>query len=149
MNTDNMEKLGNMGSNWLDEDNSNEYDWFDKMVIVYQDLKDDETLHEGIKRDGFNMLKKRFKSSIEFEYHLEQVALAMSEDIDWENPESNIDPATLFYVDHTKALPISSLVEYNEDVEHGIHHWPKMHNGFYKWKMANTSKHKCIGNPRS
>ncbi|GJX87159.1 hypothetical protein Tco_0339173 [Tanacetum coccineum] len=34
-----------------------------------------------IKSKGFNMMKKRFISIIEFEYNMEQVALAMSKDI--------------------------------------------------------------------
>nr|GEY66746.1 hypothetical protein [Tanacetum cinerariifolium] len=131
MNTNNMEKLGNMGLDWLDEDNSDEYDWFDKMVNARQDLKDDETSQEGstivfakqlkvslktdkltksdikrIKKEGFNMLKKSFTSNIEFEYHLEQVSLAMSDEIDWENPKLNVDPATSFFMDYTKPLPI-------------------------------------------
>ncbi|GJT33053.1 hypothetical protein Tco_0923472 [Tanacetum coccineum] len=80
-NTDNMEKLEKMGSNWLDEDNSNEHDWFDKMASLKTDKLTKSDI-KRIKRKGFNMLKKSFTSSIELEYHLEQVALAMFEEID-------------------------------------------------------------------
>nr|GEV37392.1 hypothetical protein [Tanacetum cinerariifolium] len=141
MNTDNTEKLGNMSSYYLDEDNLNKYDWFDKTINAHQDSNDDETLQEGstiiftkhlkaslktdkltkfdIKNKGerFNMLKKSFTSNIEFEYHLEQVALAMFKEIDWENHESNVHLETPFYVDYTKPLPILVIKKRVKDVQ--------------------------------
>ncbi|PWA78565.1 hypothetical protein CTI12_AA149220 [Artemisia annua] len=40
-----------------------------------------------INNDAFNLLKERSKSALELEYHLENIERAMSNDMDWLNPE--------------------------------------------------------------
>ncbi|PWA58906.1 ATP-dependent DNA helicase PIF1 [Artemisia annua] len=40
-----------------------------------------------IDNDAFNLLKERSKSALELEYHLENIERAMSNDMDWLNPE--------------------------------------------------------------
>ena len=44
-----------------------------------------------IKNDAFLLLKNSSESAIEVEYHLENIARAMSNNMDWLNPEANID----------------------------------------------------------
>ena len=44
-----------------------------------------------IKNDAFNLLKERSKSAFELEYHLQNIERAMSNDMDWLNPEGNVD----------------------------------------------------------
>ncbi|GJY10192.1 hypothetical protein Tco_0378377 [Tanacetum coccineum] len=124
-----IEEFGNTNSEWLGEDNTHEYDWFNRMVDAHKDLKDDDTPPEGsivsfakqlmkclkidklakddlkiIKRDGFKLLKNIFKSNTKFEYNLEQLALAMSKYIDYENPESNIDLTLSIYTEYIPNL---------------------------------------------
>ncbi|GKA13479.1 hypothetical protein Tco_0693125 [Tanacetum coccineum] len=42
-----MEMMADMGSDWINKENSKEYDWFKKMVNAYKDLKEDESPPEG------------------------------------------------------------------------------------------------------
>ncbi|PWA38286.1 hypothetical protein CTI12_AA582250 [Artemisia annua] len=44
-----------------------------------------------IGNDAFNLLKERSKSALELEYHLENIERAMSNDMDWLNPEGHLD----------------------------------------------------------
>ena len=44
-----------------------------------------------IDNDAFNLLKERYKSALELEYHLENIERAMSNDMDWLNPEGHLD----------------------------------------------------------
>ncbi|GKC11808.1 hypothetical protein Tco_1008590 [Tanacetum coccineum] len=83
-----------------------------------------------IKRDGFNLIKNKFKSSMEFEYYLEQVALAISKEFDWANLKENTNSTTYFYVDFTKPLPmqghphnvsIATSYFFNNELEYLIH----------------------------
>ena len=43
-----------------------------------------------VKNDAFNLFKDIFESAVELEYHLENIARSMSNDIDWLNPKSNV-----------------------------------------------------------
>nr|GEZ38241.1 hypothetical protein [Tanacetum cinerariifolium] len=104
-----MVDLSDVNTTKLNEDNTNEYNWFNRMMDAHKDLKDDETPLEGstvvfnkslkkclkidkltnhdlkrIKRDGFALLQSRFKSITKFECSLEQVVLVMDGDIDYE-----------------------------------------------------------------
>jgi hypothetical protein len=63
-----------------------------------------------IKNDAFNLLKDRSANSIELEYHLENIARAMSSNIDWINPESRVNPVTRkttpYITNWSKPLPM-------------------------------------------
>ncbi|GJY00954.1 hypothetical protein Tco_0359106 [Tanacetum coccineum] len=139
-----------------------------KRVKTYKLKKEDL---KGIKRDGFELLNSIFKSNIEFEYNLEQVALAMttiqSEYTStsllqqgfrvfdsWKHVEEICSittkyPAAFYNQDGIQEeinnLFRSSVVEYNVDVELGIHHWPKLRKSFYKARKASMSMHKVQG----
>lgn len=121
--------------NWLEQDNSAEYSWFEKMINSQPPLEDNHEPQDGrtveyaqliqqkfkmkkmnkkellrIKNDAFNLLKDRSANSIELEYHLENIARAMSSNIDWINPESRVDPVTKksapYITDWSKPLPL-------------------------------------------
>jgi hypothetical protein len=63
-----------------------------------------------VKNAAFNLLKDRSANSVELEYYLENIARAMSNNIDWINQESNIDYYSKkqgpYYTDWTKPLPL-------------------------------------------
>jgi hypothetical protein len=120
---------------WLDQDETAEYSWFEKMINSQPPLADNQEPQDGrtveyaqfiqhkfqmkkmnkkelrrIKNDAFNLLKDRSANSIELEYHLENIARAMSSNIDWINPESYVDPVTRktapYITDWSKPLPM-------------------------------------------
>jgi hypothetical protein len=120
---------------WLDEDKTEDYSWFDKMINSQPPLADDQEPLDGrtveytqliqrrfhmkqmnkkelrrIKNEAFNLLRDRSANSIELEYHLENIARAMSSNIDWINPESRVDPVTRkaapYITDWSKLLPM-------------------------------------------
>lgn len=59
-----------------------------------------------IKDKAFNLLKDRSASSTELEYHLENIVRAMSNNIDWLNPEAILDTDKPYYTDYFKPLPL-------------------------------------------
>ncbi|PWA59344.1 hypothetical protein CTI12_AA392460 [Artemisia annua] len=67
-----------------------------------------------INNDAFNLLKERSKSALELEYHLENIESAMSNDMDWLNPEGHKD----IYSDSETPSPYGEECnhEYNFDV---------------------------------
>jgi hypothetical protein len=120
---------------WLDEDQTKDYTWFDKMVNSQPPLAEDQEPLDGrtveyaqlfqrkfhmkkmnkkelrrIKNTAFNLLRDRSANSIELEYHLENIVRAMSSNIDWINPESRVDPVTKksapYITDWSKPLPL-------------------------------------------
>ena len=62
------------------------------------------------KNDSFNLLKEKSVNAVELENHLENIARAMSNDIDWLNHESNVDNSSgkngPYFRDCTKPLPM-------------------------------------------
>ncbi|GKB81382.1 hypothetical protein Tco_0948277, partial [Tanacetum coccineum] len=56
---------------------------------------------EDLKSSTFELLKKRFKNSVELEYNMEKCHLALTNKIDWANPEGN-----RFNLDLRKPLPL-------------------------------------------
>ncbi|PWA54321.1 hypothetical protein CTI12_AA439360 [Artemisia annua] len=67
-----------------------------------------------INNDAFNLLKERSKSALELEYHLENIERAMSNGMDWLNPEGHKD----IYNDSETPSPDGEECnhEYNFDV---------------------------------
>lgn len=131
----NQKKTQKIILKWLDKDKTTEYSWFDDMVKAQPPLEENQLPLDGrtveyaqllqrdyglkelskkelqrVKNDAFNLLKDRSANSIELEYHLENIAHAMSNNIDWINPESNIDYYSKkqgpYYKDWTKPLPL-------------------------------------------
>ena len=63
-----------------------------------------------VKNAAFNLLKDHSSTAVELEYHLENIARAMSTDFDWLNPESNVvrlpGAQGPYVTDWTKPLPM-------------------------------------------
>ncbi|GJX40201.1 hypothetical protein Tco_0255191 [Tanacetum coccineum] len=96
---------------WFKEPNvkdAPEQNWFNEMVNVEKDpkefddligstiditkfakncLKKDKLTKEDLEGPAFALLKGNFRNNIELEYNLEQCYLALTEQIDWVNPE--------------------------------------------------------------
>ena len=108
---------------WLDNDNTPEVPWFDALIKAQPPLSLDEEPLPGntlqytqkimqglnidtltkkelrrIKRDAFDFLVKQSGSTIELEYQLENIALAMNDRFDWRQPGVNLsfDPTKYF-----------------------------------------------------
>ncbi|GJV35030.1 hypothetical protein Tco_1407507 [Tanacetum coccineum] len=64
-------------------------------------LNKDKITKEYLEGLAFELLKKRFKNSVELEYNLEQCHLALTDKTDWANPKGN-----RFYDDLSKPLPL-------------------------------------------
>lgn len=69
-----------------------------------------------INRDAFDFLKSRSGNKVELEYHMENIASAMSGKFDWLNPEANFDihsgkPDKPYFTDWTKPLPLHGFPE--------------------------------------
>ena len=87
-----------------------------------------------IKNEAFQLLKDSSESAIEVEYHLENIARAMSNNIDWLNPEANIEftrnDKAPYYTDWSKPLPTIGKPDqpkipfryfFNKDLEFLLH----------------------------
>ncbi|GKD36273.1 hypothetical protein Tco_1251782 [Tanacetum coccineum] len=127
-------------------------------------LNKDKITKEDLEGPVFELLMKRFKNNVELKYNLEQCHLALTDKIDWANPEGN-----RFHDDLTKPLPLvgppsrktiptsyffnrdlayfkygnkeKSIQKYNRDAELGIHHWDEHHQWFYKGNIRRKSCH--------
>ncbi|GJV32890.1 hypothetical protein Tco_1393290 [Tanacetum coccineum] len=114
----------------------------------------------------YKLLKGPYQSSIELEYNLEECYKALSDRLDWTNPEGDRCP-----YDSSKHLPLKSRpghltvpaehffnndleylksknlennvvkVGYNKDDERGISHWAPKRQLFYKSQSKKLSKH--------
>ncbi|GKC90008.1 hypothetical protein Tco_1150657, partial [Tanacetum coccineum] len=104
---------------WFKEPNVDEAPiqiWFNEIVNVEKDpkefddlmgytlnfikfakncLKKDKIKKADLERPAFALLKGNFKNSIELEYNMEQCYLAMTNHIDWANPEGDRCPYDL------------------------------------------------------
>ncbi|GJS07200.1 hypothetical protein Tco_0363996 [Tanacetum coccineum] len=110
---------------WFKEPNvkyAPEQNWFNEMVNVEKDpkefddligstiditkfakncLKKDKLTKGDLEGPAFALLKGNFRNNIELEYNLEQCYLALTEQIDWVNPEGGRCPYDL-----SKPLPL-------------------------------------------
>ncbi|GKD69540.1 hypothetical protein Tco_1323630, partial [Tanacetum coccineum] len=64
-------------------------------------LNKDKITKEDLEGPAFELLKKRFKNSGKLAYNLEQYHIALTDKIDWANPEGN-----RFHDDLSKPLPL-------------------------------------------
>ncbi|GJS91378.1 hypothetical protein Tco_0774014 [Tanacetum coccineum] len=65
-------------------------------------LNKDKITKEDLEGPAFELIKKRFKNSVELEYGIEQCHLALTDKIDWANTEGN-----KFHNDLSKPLPLT------------------------------------------
>ncbi|GJY75778.1 hypothetical protein Tco_0480894 [Tanacetum coccineum] len=64
-------------------------------------LNKDKITKEALEGPAFELLQKRFKNSVDLEYNLEHCHLALTDKIDWANPEGH-----RFHGDLSKPLPL-------------------------------------------
>ncbi|GJT31727.1 hypothetical protein Tco_0922146 [Tanacetum coccineum] len=84
-------------------------------------LKKDKLTKANLKGPAFKLLKGNYRKYIELEYNMEQCYLALTDQIDWANPEGNRCPYDL-----SKPLPLKGppgrttiLVDFfNKDLEY-------------------------------
>ncbi|GJU38764.1 hypothetical protein Tco_1191721 [Tanacetum coccineum] len=131
---------------WFKEPNANdapEKNWFNELVNAEKDpkefddlmgstidftkfanncLKKDKIMKADLEGPAFTLLKGNYKNSIELEYNMEQCYLALTDQIDWVNPEGGRCPYDL-----SKPLPLQGppgrttiLVDFffNKDLEY-------------------------------
>ncbi|GJY41441.1 hypothetical protein Tco_0428711 [Tanacetum coccineum] len=104
-------------------------------------LKKDKITKADLVGPVYKLLKGTCRSSIELEYNMEQCYLALSDQLDWANPEGNTERKYSASITKTKAakyelegiedmiLRLWSPVKvaYDRNVELGIYHWgPKL-----------------------
>ncbi|MCO6516373.1 MAG: hypothetical protein J6586_07735, partial [Snodgrassella sp.] len=123
---------------WLDNDDTPLNDWLTDMVQAQPPLEDEEPLPGNtlqftqvimkdlqinkltktelrrINKDAQDFLKKRSGNKVEYEFHLQNIASAMSAEFDWLNPEMNIDLSSKnhekpYFTDWTKPLPLTGF----------------------------------------
>ena len=67
-----------------------------------------------INKDAQDFLKKRSGNQTEYEFHMQNIASAMSSEFDWLNPDVNFNPKKPikpFVTDWTKPLPLLGFPE--------------------------------------
>jgi hypothetical protein len=123
---------------WLDNDDTPQNDWLTNLVQAQPSLPDEEPLPGNtlqftqqimadlhiekltkaelrrINRDAQEFLKKRSGNQTEYEFHLQNIASAMSSEFDWLNPDVNYHPKKSvkpFIIDWTKPLPLTGFPE--------------------------------------
>ncbi|GJT73489.1 hypothetical protein Tco_1032775 [Tanacetum coccineum] len=129
------------------EEELEEYEYKDGFVtlfgkIVKKIFKKDNITKEDVDGPAFELLKGTYKNSIELEYNMDQCSLALTDKIDWINPEEYLvkgskERAYALFITKIKAtryedegikemipsLWSPSIQKYNRDVEFGICHW--------------------------
>jgi hypothetical protein len=100
---------------WLDVDEAPKADWFTEMIKLQPPLEADEPLPRNtlqftqsimtglqvekmtkaelrrINREALDFRKSRSGNNVELQYHMENIACALSGSFDWLNPEANND----------------------------------------------------------
>ncbi|GJY52285.1 hypothetical protein Tco_0443132 [Tanacetum coccineum] len=212
---------------WADKRTS-VVDWFNGMVDASKDLKDGEIeqdksivafakrlkrclivnnlTKEDLQRrmkDGYEQFRICFMCKEEYKYNMDQVTLAMSNDMDWVNPKGTVNKGQELVNDYSIPLPVvgprygrrvpienlfykdleymvygkkekkyalsntkhpnvayniawikddidrifrRKIIDYDKDVELGIHYWSKMIEGFSKSKKAFVTRGKVYSN---
>ncbi|GJU90845.1 hypothetical protein Tco_1303268 [Tanacetum coccineum] len=96
-------------------------------------------------------------SCIELEYNIEECYKALSDQLDWNNPEGDRYPKKKYTTSITKTKVVryelvgiddmipslwsETKVGYDKDAERGIKHWGPKHQLFYKSHLNRFSKH--------
>ncbi|GJY66423.1 hypothetical protein Tco_0468661 [Tanacetum coccineum] len=92
----------------LKESLPEEYEYRDGSVtqfckLVKKIFKKDVITKDNVNGPSFELLKRTCKNNIELEYNMNQVSLALTDQIDWVNPETN----DRFQNDLSKPLPLT------------------------------------------
>ncbi|GJZ64211.1 hypothetical protein Tco_0620632 [Tanacetum coccineum] len=74
---------------------------FDFPKFAKHYLKKDKITKADLKGPAFNLLKRNYRNHIELEYNMEQCYLALTDQLDWTNPEEDKCPYDL-----NKHLPL-------------------------------------------
>lgn len=123
---------------WLDNDDTPQGDWLTNLIQAQPALPVEEPLPGNtlqftqsimadlhikkltktelrrINKDAQVFLKKRSGNQMEYEFHMQNIASAMSAQFDWLNPEVYFDaqnPIKPFVTDWTKPLPLLGFPE--------------------------------------
>ncbi|GJW83741.1 hypothetical protein Tco_0156886 [Tanacetum coccineum] len=100
----------------------------DFSAYVINNLKIDNLTQENLVGPAFNLLKGTCKIRVELEYHFEECYKAVTDRLEWTNPEGQDYPFNLF--DLSKPLPlIEDRVAYDKYIVWGISHWVIKDNG--------------------
>ncbi|GJW65156.1 hypothetical protein Tco_0117040 [Tanacetum coccineum] len=115
-----VERPETLDPDWFKEPNVNdapEQNWFNEMK--------DKLTKAYLEGPTFAILKGNFKNNVELEYNLEQCYLALTDQIDWVNPEGGRRPYDL-----TKTLPLQEIVVRRVDQKEYIFNeadFPRLH----------------------
>ncbi|GJV85577.1 hypothetical protein Tco_1525475, partial [Tanacetum coccineum] len=168
----------------IDDDNTPEYSWFNDFVDATKDLEENEIqegstimcakkLKEILKKEkitkadlrgaGFKLLKSRFSNSIELEYNMEQIYLAMKTIptsyffyidleylMDWNKEKKHALSLSKYYAAKYEQEGIKEIIlnlwtygieKYDIGEALGIHHWNESRKWFYKGSIGVKSDH--------
>ncbi|GKE02337.1 hypothetical protein Tco_1390320, partial [Tanacetum coccineum] len=119
---------------------------------------------EGVELE---MLKRQYKNDVELEYHVEQLKVAVLEEVQWSNDYyyipslSTEEKYTSSFTKHFAARYHIEGIEdmilnrwskkihlYHIDALNGIHHCDYARNDFFKAEMGNRSSHKVYSDKR-
>ncbi|GKE80695.1 hypothetical protein Tco_1550695 [Tanacetum coccineum] len=76
--------------------------WFNELVDAGKEPEEHEYKDGSVTQFAFELLKGTCKNSIELEYNMDQCSLALTDKIDWINPEGD-----RFHQDLSKPLPLT------------------------------------------
>ncbi|GKB33076.1 hypothetical protein Tco_0872477 [Tanacetum coccineum] len=96
-------------------------------------------------KDGYELFGNRFMSKVEYDYNMDQMTIAMSDDMDWARDYGlgldGKEPLSLYgWIEkHIGILFKRTLVDYDMDAMLGIHHWEEMKRLSYRGKISATT----------
>ena len=68
-----------------------------------------------INKESYDFLKSRSGNKVELDYHMHNIASALSDSFDWLNPEANYDAHSKhnepYFTDWTKPLPLQGFAD--------------------------------------
>ncbi|GJW97460.1 hypothetical protein Tco_0179268 [Tanacetum coccineum] len=94
----------------------------------------------------FNLLKGTYKIYVELEYNMEECYRALTDQLDWTNPEGHKSP-----VDMSKPFPLQHKevkISYDKDAALGISHWGLQRQQYYRAMINRKSKHEIFSTMR-
>ncbi|GKA78198.1 hypothetical protein Tco_0784735 [Tanacetum coccineum] len=97
-------------------------------------LKIDKLAKADLVGTVYELLKGTCQSGIKLEYNMEEWYKALTNELEWENPEVGIEDMIPKFWSVTK-------VGYDKDAECGIKHWGPKRQLFYRSQLNRFSKH--------
>ncbi|GKA98351.1 hypothetical protein Tco_0826288 [Tanacetum coccineum] len=104
----------------------------DFFKYVLNRLKIDNLTQDILLGPTYNLLKGTCSSNIELEYHFQECFNALTDRLDWNNPEGDRYP-----FDPSKPFPFPTKVGYDKDALKGIKHWDE---GHMLWHISQLNK---------